>query len=551
MEKTIALDNELNKLRRGYELQLAKKIGLIASSWGLLSRQWRPALLEELLNDVHKLTGSSGTFGFSTISSISRELECTLNSLVGNQKPDGIFNNFVSGLIKRLLEMSNYIDCSTCLGRLENDYFSEKIVKSNPLPLTIQDILVYWFGIDFVYHDSSIKHLIDYGFNAHFYQNIEGLLKAIEQSKPNLVILDLAAFGALSENIFILAGRIVAMDIKVFIVTKQNNFDCRLRSVRAGAHAYIVKPIDIYSLINKIKNTLIADNEKPPKILIVDDQLSVAEFYAAILKQSGMHVCVEGEPNRALHLIGENAPDLILLDLNMPDVSGAELAAIIRQHEQYQSIPIVFLSGNENQEKKTSLIEVGSDDFLCKGISPYDFVVQIRSRVARARMISSKMYQDSLTGLLNHVQIKLSMEKLFKQCSRKLSPLSVVMIDIDNFKKVNDTHGHLIGDKVIKSLSQLLEQRLRTTDYIGRSGGEEFMLVIPDCDANSTKIIVDELRNDFSKILFPVGSSNFKVSFSAGIADSQNMTSATEQMRLADAALYKAKMDGRNMVRAH
>lgn len=551
MEKPIDLNNELNKLKRGYEHQLAKKIGLIASNWELLYRQWQPVLLDELISNVHKLTGSSGTFGFSAISSISRELECALNSLVGNQKPDVITNNFVIGRIKRLLEMSNYIDSSTCLGQLEHDYFSEKIVRTTPSLLTVQDVLVYWLGIDLASPDSSIKLLIDYGINTNFYQKTECLLKAIEQTRPNLVVLDLAAPDVSNENIFILAGQIVAMGIRVFIATKQNNFDCRLKTVRAGAHAYIVKPIDIYSLISKIKNILIVDNENPPKILVVDDQIAVAEFYAAILNKFGMNVFVESDPRKTLHLIGEYAPDLILLDLNMPGVSGLELATIIRQHDQYQSIPIVFLSGNENQEKKTSLIEVGSDDFICKGISPYDFVVQIKSRVERARIISSKMYQDSLTGLLNHAQIRLSMEKFFKQCSRKTVPLSVAIIDIDFFKKVNDTHGHLIGDKVIKSLSQLLERRLRATDCIGRSGGEEFMLVIPDCDAGSAKVIVDSLRNDFSKIIFSAGDSSFKVSFSAGIADSQDMTSATEQIRLADTALYKAKMSGRNRVCAH
>ena len=125
------------------------------------------------------------------------------------------------------------------------------------------------------------------------------------------------------------------------------------------------------------------------------------------------------------------------------------------------------------------------------------------------------------------------------------------MIDIDCFKKINDTYGHLMGDRVIKALAYLLEQRFRLTDYIGRFGGEEFMLVLPDINVNDAGNLINNLRKAFAAIEFKEDDIKFTVSFSAGVAESSGMTSFIEQLKCADEALYRAKARGRNVVCAH
>ena len=232
----------------------------------------------------------------------------------------------------------------------------------------------------------------------------------------------------------------------------------------------------------------------------------------------------------------------------MPIVKGDELAAVIRQYPEYQSIPILFFSGDAHMDQKTQLLEIGSDDLLQKGMPLSELVSQIKSRVERAKILSSFMYEDSLTGLLNHGQIQLAAERTFAITRRHKRTCSFVMMDLDNFKAINDTWGHQTGDKVIKAFSQLLQQRLRPSDYTGRYGGEEFMLVLPETSLEDAGNLANELRKSFAQIDFIEGSQKFNVTFSAGVADNSHCQSASDQIRKTDNALYKAKTSGKNKV---
>ncbi|RYG02211.1 MAG: diguanylate cyclase, partial [Chitinophagaceae bacterium] len=350
------------------------------------------------------------------------------------------------------------------------------------------------------------------------------------------------------EDIFDIAHTFVKQDIKVFIFSGRDDFTSRLHSVRAGIHSYVTKPADIPSLVGMIRSHLNLNANKPTHILIVDDQVSIAEFYATILEQAGMKVTIETNPYEVLSILQASMPDLLLLDLNMPDVNGDELAAVIRQQEQYQTIPILFLSANAHPDKKTDLLEIGSDDLLSKGMPPEELVRHVKSRVDRAKILTAMMYQDSLTGLLNHAQIQLAAERVFMQCVRKNGMFTVAMIDIDKFKSVNDTYGHLTGDRVIKALAQLLQQRLRVTDYIGRFGGEEFLLIMPDMNLQDAGKLINSLRQAFTLINFKEKDLSFNVSFSAGIAENTGLETFMDQIKIADEALYKAKKSGRNAV---
>ena len=158
------------------------------------------------------------------------------------------------------------------------------------------------------------------------------------------------------------------------------------------------------------------------------------------------------------------------------------------------------------------------------------------------------MYEDSLTGLLNHAQIQLAAERCFSLSKRHKRTCSFVMIDLDNFKAINDTWGHQTGDKVIKAFSQLLKQRLRPQDYMGRYGGEEFMLVLSETSLQDAGTLANELRKTFHQIEFFEDNEKFNVSFSAGVADNIQCLSASEQIRKSDNALYKAKTSGKNKV---
>jgi diguanylate cyclase (GGDEF)-like protein len=191
-------------------------------------------------------------------------------------------------------------------------------------------------------------------------------------------------------------------------------------------------------------------------------------------------------------------------------------------------------------------MSLGGDDFLTKPIKPGHLVSSVSSRIQRSRMLRSFMVRDSLTGLLNHTAIKDQLEREVARAKRLKTPLAYAMIDIDLFKRVNDTYGHPVGDRVIKSLSRLLKQRLRETDVVGRYGGEEFAVIMSDTDGPAAMKVLDNIRDAFSRFSHLADGKEFSVTFSGGIADVALSGDAIKLGDFADRALYEAKHAGRN-----
>jgi diguanylate cyclase (GGDEF)-like protein len=221
---------------------------------------------------------------------------------------------------------------------------------------------------------------------------------------------------------------------------------------------------------------------------------------------------------------------------------------VIRQLEAYVSIPIVFLSTEDNLDMQLEAIHIGGDDFLTKPIQPDQLILAVKSRVKRSLILRSLMVRDSLTGLLKHTILKERLEVEIARAQRQAARLVFAMIDIDHFKLVNDTYGHATGDRVIKSLARLLQQRLRKSDVIGRYGGEEFAVILTDTQAAAGLKVLDELRTGFAHIRHQSGDAAFYVTFSCGIAEYPHYADADSLIAAADRALYEAKHAGRNLV---
>ncbi len=241
-------------------------------------------------------------------------------------------------------------------------------------------------------------------------------------------------------------------------------------------------------------------------------------------------------------------PNLLLMDVYMPECTGFELAAVLRQESNYTKIPIIFLSTEEDKDKKLFAISLGGDDFLTKPVSPQHLISAVRSRSKRASILNYYMTTDGLSGLLNHSSILKQFEIQLNRAQLANLPLSIAIIDIDHFKKVNDTYGHQAGDEVIKKLSSVLLSRLRNQDVVGRYGGEEFVLILPGTSCDDATKIANNLRVQFSQYLFKVDNHDFSVTFSVGVSCLREMSSAAEMIKQADYALYQAKNIGRNQV---
>lgn len=548
-------EEHLKKLKHDYAQQLPQKIDALMADWKSLQQQWTTEKIITLHRNIHSLIGSSGTFGFIELSKKARKLEILLKEMQTQTTYTSDQTGSITAFLDELVILTK--QSLTPSARDSNTHMTTEPKTQDVIHEVTQDHhgytaqtspVIYYLDDDIAASLILIENLSAYGFKATHFQHSKELLAAIAQTPPALVLFDLIMPELSEVKVFELIKDLTKKAIKVFLLSSKADFNSRLSAVRAGANAYIVKPADVPALINTIRSELNLNIQKKAHILIIDDQENILEHYSALLCAAGMSTAFTNNPLETLEKLEQQRPDLILLDINMPLVNGYELAGVIRQFEEYQSIPILFLSAETSTEKKSSLLEIGSDDLLSKDMPPLEFVRQVRSRVERAKILSSFMYEDSLTGLLNHAQIQMAAERALSQAKRYKRSCSIAMIDIDNFKYVNDTYGHQTGDKVLKALAQLLQQRLRTTDYIGRYGGEEFMLVLPETAIQDAGNIVNELRKAFKAIEFIEAQQTFTVSFSAGIAENRDEETTTTLIQRADAALYRTKTSGKNRV---
>jgi diguanylate cyclase (GGDEF)-like protein len=249
-----------------------------------------------------------------------------------------------------------------------------------------------------------------------------------------------------------------------------------------------------------------------------------------------------------LEKLSDFKPELILMDIYMPQCSGLEVAKVIRQKDELIGVPIIFLSTESDPSQRLFAMELGGDDFLQKPVTNEHLLASVRSRALRFRKLRSYMLNDGLTGLFNHVSIKTLLEAEVSRAQRQTKPLSFAMIDIDHFKVVNDTYGHPAGDRVLKNVARMLKKRLRKSDLIGRYGGEEFAIILPETDVETAEKILNDVRENFSRITQQNADDQFSCTLSAGLTQLIPGDSIDRVISAADTALYEAKEGGRNKV---
>jgi len=421
------------------------------------------------------------------------------------------------------------------------------------LPVEHSDRLVYLVTKDHQFASFLAEQIIHFGYDIQPVRDFKSLANAIAKHHSVAILIDIPSKenGILSDEIFDEIAEFQKSLSPIIFVSEYDDQVVRLKSIQMGGIAFFTKPINFVNLIDKLDtlNSATKQTTKPSRVLIVEDQQAVASYYQMILKMSGMDAQYVTDPNMVLNQVREYHPDLILMDTFMPKIKGTDLAKVIRQIDDFVSIPIVFLSSEDDFAKRIEALDLGGDDFLIKPIKASHLMAVVRTRLERSKTLRTFMVRDSLTNLLNHTAFRSTLNQEVNRCKRQNSCLALAMLDIDHFKQVNDTYGHAAGDSVLKSLSRLLEQRLRRSDIVGRYGGEEFVALLLDCKADQALVIMDEIRDHFSKIdFYPNETSALSVTFSCGISTFPEYKNAQELSDASDQALYNAKASGRNKI---
>lgn len=334
-------------------------------------------------------------------------------------------------------------------------------------------------------------------------------------------------------------GRLVCIDAP-------SDFTALQQALGGGCDGCLLEGTPLHIVIEKILELNERQEQEVCRVLVVEDSKTAGHLIRRTLEENQIVSEIIHDPREVLGALKHFNPDLILMDMYMPGCTGVEAARIIRQHDEFLSVPIVYLSGETNVALQVDAMRLGGDHFLTKPFNPVFLNAIIKSKIDRYRALRRSMYHDSLTGLLNHTSGKSTLDMLLSSAAQHGGHLSVVMMDIDHFKRVNDTYGHPVGDQVIRSLSWLLKQRLRKQDLLCRYGGEEFLIGLPHTTGEQAFAIMDRIRQDFGQIQHPFHDTFFQTTASGGIAVFPGIDSADALINAADEALYQAKHAGRN-----
>lgn len=292
------------------------------------------------------------------------------------------------------------------------------------------------------------------------------------------------------------------------------------------------------------------------RILVVEDDDSIAELIVNSLRKEGYHVERASSSEQALSILATFKPDLILTDNEMSGMTGIEMLHDLRRREDYVSV--IFVSGNSDSQLIVDSIKSGADDYIRKPFRVAELLARVeaslrthelhRDLLEANRKLQSLVEHDDLTGLFNMRRMFEKIDVELKRARRFSRTTSCVMLDIDNFKKVNDSADHLFGSFVIRELGRIISRSIREVDMAARYGGDEFLVVLPETDFAGTQTFCDRLLETVRKFEFNDSRNATFLSISVGFVShtGRSKLDPKELVRMADHCLYKAKEQGRD-----
>lgn len=299
------------------------------------------------------------------------------------------------------------------------------------------------------------------------------------------------------------------------------------------------------------------------RILIVDDEPLNTDMLSRRLASRGYTTAIANSADDAWRQLSSNLPDVLLLDVNMPDVSGLELLDRIRTTEEMRTIPVILVSALADTDNIVRGLQRGANDYVTKPVNLPVLLARLETQLKMASLVSQLESQkeilarlaahDDLTGVLNRRAMFDAMEVDLARSRRYNHPLSILLMDLDHFKRVNDEHGHPAGDAVLRQFAAHISRNLRSTDSLCRYGGEEFCAILPETNRDQALRAAEIIRQHIENTDFVHEDLRIRMTVSIGVASyfPPGTASSTDLLDNADKALYEAKESGRNRVCAY
>lgn len=288
-----------------------------------------------------------------------------------------------------------------------------------------------------------------------------------------------------------------------------------------------------------------------PLVLILDDDVTLLMYLKEELEKIGWSVIATTHPNKAIDYFHDVSPDCLVLDIHIPQSNGLDVMQTLQEKIKKQYVPTTIISYDSDKATRLKAYRMGADDVMSKPLDMEEFVARLERQLNHKRWLDRVLFVDELTGAYNRKYLQEAYERLASDAQRSGANFSLVLLDLDHFKQVNDRYGHLIGDQVLAGFSAYIRSSGRATDMLIRYGGEEFVLLMPRTGTQEAKLALERMIGQFSAMTFDSPQGEFSISFSAGVVEvTDPQLHCQYWLQAADQALYAAKKLGRKRVEA-
>ncbi len=479
--------------------------------------------------EAHKLVGSCGSFGHMEASRIARQIEMLLTGGAGLERPD-------------LLRISRGV--TSLRERLENAMPLAAGNRSLKQPLLLiidgdQNVTM-----------PLLLECAARGIQAVIANTEEEIEASLELRLPDVVLLDPESTAGLRNGSQSLLADLAAREVPVLIFTKQDTFEDRVQASRLGARGFLRKPMATSEVLQSVNELLERLRQDDYRVICVDDDPEILSTLRDLLDNKGIRLTTVVDPLTFWDELESSLPDLIILDMNMPHLTGVELCRVVRSEPRWSELPILFLTSHTDSATVQRIFASGADDYITKPLLGPELVARVFHRLERTRLQRQMAEKDPLTGTGNRRKYNQVMNHYIHLAERNKQPLSLAILDLDRLKSINDSHGHSIGDAALQRLGAMMVETFRSEDVVARWGGDEFVIGMygmrRDDAAQRIRTLLENLQRERFQV--PDGP-RIQISFSAGIAQyPEDGLTAHALYLVADRALYEAKSAGKSQV---
>ncbi len=518
---------ELAGLRAEYQAKLAVRFEDLGTALAEAERD--PDRHETALRLAHRLHGTAGSYGFHEVSAAAGTIETALRATP-----------------PRFAQAREMLHRMVRLGAL-SDPRSEAAMPG----AWVATVLVIDSDPAF---QVAVRHLADRALVRVFgAADAAEALALVSRSEFDGILVNLSA--ALENDAALLATlrglkETTGVPIAVLADEADDGIENRIAAQHAGASLFLTRPLDYPSFTDGVRYLAALRHAARATVLAVDDDADFLQLLESMLRSAGYQAAVSAEPESILTLLADRQPDVLLLDVDMPTMSGFDVCRMLRTHSRWRELPVLFLTSRTDMESRIEAFRAGGDDLLVKPIVREELAARLDLRLERNRLLREKMEHDGLTGLLLRPPFLTALAARLHEAARKNASLAVALLDVDHFKTVNDRYGHGVGDRVLARLGASIAGRFRAEDLRARWGGEEIALAFLEQSAEMAHALLERLLAEFSRIEFHSDAGeSFHVQFSAGVAAFPADGDTVELLlKRADDRLLAAKRAGRNRI---